>query len=333
LILNNEISAIPELPEGLREAAVRGTLVPFVGAGASRIAGCPTWSQFADGALRSFISQGKFSHAQLDQIRDLNPRIKMSIALSLQKSHSIPLDFEALLYPTGKKDNVKGQKLYGALSKLGRTFVTTNYDEWLHRVINLPEQTITPLAATISPPIQVPRNVFYEIDDLTFDNLVKPNTVVHLHGSLVNPHGMVLTTPHYVTHSANDRWFGGASGENKVLTFLDNLFQRRTVLFVGYGLDELEILEYIIVKRRPSGTSVGEIKHFMLQGYFSHEQELMTNLSFYYADFGIQLIPFLRDHKDWDQLIDVLDDFARKAPASDPMKLQTLADMEKLLND
>ncbi len=62
------IEPIPPLPPGLKEAALRGTLIPFVGAGASRLAGCPNWVEFADGALRYFVSQGKFSHGQLAQL-------------------------------------------------------------------------------------------------------------------------------------------------------------------------------------------------------------------------------------------------------------------------
>jgi SIR2-like domain len=332
--LTDEIKPIPDLPEGLREAAVRGTLIPFVGAGASRIAGCPNWSEFADSALRSFVELGRFSHAQLDQIKHLNPRIKMSIALSLERTHTTPINFERLLYPSGNKDSVKGQRLYAALSRLGKTFVTTNYDEWLDRAIDMPGPTVVPAAEATSSTIHTPRNVCYRVDDLTADNLLnRPNTVIHLHGSLRDPDEMVPTTPQYLLHYANDRLSGDSTRENKVLTFLEILFRQRTVLFVGYGLEELEVLEYIIVKARPPQQEEGrrEIRHYLLQGFFSHEQELMLHLMSYYGEFGIQLIPFLRDEKDWDQLIDVLDDFARHAPASDPMKLQTLLDMEGLL--
>ncbi len=41
--------------KGLREAAQRGTLIPFIGAGASRLAGGPGWPEFADNALKQFI--------------------------------------------------------------------------------------------------------------------------------------------------------------------------------------------------------------------------------------------------------------------------------------
>src|SRR2546430_7545257 len=36
---------IPDIPQGLREAALRGNLIPFIGAGASILAGCPGWNR------------------------------------------------------------------------------------------------------------------------------------------------------------------------------------------------------------------------------------------------------------------------------------------------
>jgi hypothetical protein len=145
---------------------------------------------------------------------------------------------------------------------------------------------------------------------------------------------MIMTTQHYVRHYANDHRAQGAEGENKVLSFLGFLFAEKNVLFVGYGLEELEILEYVIGKARlmsePGNT---EMRHFLLQGFFSHEQELARSLSNYYRECGIELIPFLRDQKDWDQLIDVLDEYARLAPAGAALNVQVLKDMEALLNE
>jgi hypothetical protein len=34
--------------------------------------------------------------------------------------------------------------------------------------------------------------------------------------------------------------------ENRTLTFLSHLFQEKTVPFIGYGLEGLEMLEYVI---------------------------------------------------------------------------------------
>src|SRR5262249_10584805 len=113
--------------------------------------------------------------------------------------------------------------------------------------------------------------------------------------------------------------------------FLEFLFSNRTVLFVGYGLEELEILEYVIVKARRRAREEGP--HYLLQGFYSHEAELMRHLASYYEDCGIKLLPFLRDRNGWHQLIDVIEDFARRAPAAATMRLQKLLDMEGLLNE
>jgi hypothetical protein len=145
---------------------------------------------------------------------------------------------------------------------------------------------------------------------------------------------MILTTQDYVRHYANDRLSGDPSRENRVLTFLEYLFDNKTVLFIGYGLEELEILEYVILKaRRPPGTPGREARHYILQGFFSHEEALLRSLkSYYLSECDIQLIPFLRDDKDWDQLLDVLEEFARTIPASAPLMLQKAQEMEDLLN-
>ena len=328
------IDPIPALPSGLKEAALRGTLIPFIGAGASRLAGCPNWIEFADRALRYFVDQGKFTHGQLAQLSQQHPRVKLSIARGLQRQHSLPIKFDAILYPDGRNTNPKGRRLYEALSKLGRTFVTTNYDDWLDTTIGAPSPTVSAGGGTGTATIGQKPTVIYRVEELTPDKLERPNTVFHLHGSLLDPTGMILTTQDYVRHYANDRRADGPEGENRVLTFLGFLFSEKNVLFVGYGLEELEILEYVIGKARlmaePGKT---EIRHFLLQGFFSHEEELARSLSNYYAECGIELIPFLRDQKDWDQLMDVLEEYARIAPSGAPLNVQIFKEMGALLNE
>ena len=106
------------------------------------------------------------------------------------------------------------------------------------------------------------------------------------------------------------------------------------MLFVGYGLDELEILEYVILKAgKCLNANSGGPRHYILQGFFSHEEVLLRNFSSYYLnECAVQLIPFRRDDKDFGQLLDVLEDFAKKIPAVPPLVLQRAQEMEDLLN-
>jgi SIR2-like domain len=329
---NDELLLVPRVPDALREAAQLGILIPFVGAGASRLAGCPGWGELADDAFKCFIDQGRFSYAQLAQISGLPPRVKLSLAVSLQDQFQIKIDFKALLHPVDRREHSKGRQLYAILGRLGRTFVTTNYDQWLDEDLREPTLSAHGVATAISDAMPRRRDVFVEPHQLTAANLNREGAVLHLHGSLQKPEDMVITTRDYVKHYANDRRLKPTDPENPVLTFLDALFRTKTVLFIGYGLEELEILEYVILKAKHLNTRL-QPKHFILQGFLSHERELMLSMRRYYRECGIELLPFLRDQRDWDQLIEVLDSFARAVPASSLAVLQELDDMEGLLND
>ena len=331
--MSPDIPLIPEVPEPLREAAQVGTLIPFVGAGVSALAGCPSWDDFANAALDVFLQRDHFTHAQLDQIKHLNPRIKLSIALALQEQTGISIDFRQLLHRNPRSDHSNGRLIYSHLSKLGKTFVTTNYDEWLDDELSDHPPNLTGESPPTPESLPNPRTVYYKPQELTPANLNQDDVVIHLHGSVQDSAGMILTTAHYVQHYANDRRANVREPENYVLTFLEHLFEHKTVLFVGYGLDELELLEYIVVKARTTKKAGLPPKHFLLQGFFSHERELMVSMRTYYRECGIQLMPFLKDHRGWDQLIDVLESFARSVPASTLNVLQQFKEMEALLHE
>ena len=329
---DDDIPLIPPVPPALREASQLGKLIPFVGAGASRLAGCPTWSQFADGTLQFFVDSGKFSYAQVEQLKELHPRTKLSLAMGFQKKFSLNVDFRSLLQRRDWEDDINGRRLYSSLSKIGKTFVTTNYDEWLDKEIAPRARTIQdadkPLDAAIKQ-----RFVVHRKDELTAANLNRDDAVIHIHGSVKDPSGMIVTTTDYLQHYANDRRAHADDAENPVLTFLDDLFSTKTVLFIGYGLEELEILEYVILKAGRLREEGRQPRHFILQGFFSHEKELMLHLQRYYLDFGLELLPFRKDERNWQQLIEVLDDFARNIPASSLAVAQELADMERMFDD
>jgi hypothetical protein len=318
-----DLVPIPPVPAGLREAALIGRLIPFIGAGASRLAGCPGWDGFADGALQQLIDKGKFTYSQLAQIKYLNSRVKLSIAATIATETKTSIDYELLLHPKPRTEHTQGRRLYNSLFGLGNIFVTTNYDRWLDDSIAEPVPGVIPAPSPATLPPARPIRSIYKVNDFLPAALTQPNTVIHLHGSVVDPSSMILTTRDYIQRYANDHRTGDASTENRALTLLEHLFEHHTVLFIGYGLEELEILEYVILKaRREANTADNEARHFLVQGFFSHQTTLLHNMeSYYLRQCGIQLIPFLRDQKDHHQLFHVLEDFAQRMPASAPLVL------------
>jgi hypothetical protein len=142
------------------------------------------------------------------------------------------------LHRQQRREHAIGRRLYSHLSKLGRTVVTTNYDEWLDDELPAPPPNIGDDDAAPDDSAPTPRRVYYKTEDLTAAHLNKENAVIHLHGSVRHPEGMILTTQQYVQHYANDRRTRDGDTENLVLTFLEDLFKNKTVLFIGYGLDQ-----------------------------------------------------------------------------------------------
>lgn len=327
--MTTKIELLPTIPGGLRDAAQTGRLVPFVGAGVSRLAGCPGWADFADNTLRQLVDFDLLTYADIEALRHLSPRVKLSLAKTLATKSEKRIDYSILLntVESKKKEDI-GNRLNRALSKLGRIFITTNYDEWIDNMDSPGPSRVGLESARLETPKDIaPMNVVWRKETFV-QSLYRQNTVIHLHGSVKEQESMVLTVSDYVDHYANDR---GDNKENPVLTFLDILFRNKTVLFVGYGVEEYELLEPIVMKAR-AGHSGQTVNHYLLQGFFSHEQRLMQGLHDYYLhELGIQLLPFQRDIKDRDQLVDVLEDYAKQIPASAPLMLQKLFDMESLL--
>ncbi len=326
-----QILAIPQVPEGLREAAVVGYLRPFVGAGASRLAGCPDWNDFAGRCLQYFVDEGKLNHAEVDLLKNKGAKVKLAIAAALAREHRMPINFESILHPVGWEKNEKGIRLYRALSRMSRVFVTTNYDRWLDedrelRSAFVPEEAIRTASASVK------RRLVNRPAELLPDDLRRLDTVVHLHGSLDFPDEMILTTRQYLIHYANDRVVRTSGDENRILTFLEHLFQEFSVLFVGYGLEELEILEYVIQKAKNQSEAGIALRHYILQGYYTHELAMMMRLETYYREeCGVQLIPFALDGRGYYQLIDVLEEFARQIPATTPLVMEEKLEMRALL--
>lgn len=326
-----KLEPLPEIPQPLRIAAVQGTkLVPFVGAGVSQIGGCPGWGEFANAALRFFLDNGKLSHAQFDQISALSARVKLSIALEMERKHELRIDFKGLLAPFASKRAI-GDKVYADIASMATTFVTTNYDEWLDSP--LPASLKSEGDHTSPSPPATTRISIYKRGDITAEKLDVPNAVFHIHGSVQDRDSMVLTTVDYLERYSSHRIDGRSNHENPFLTFLEVLFKQKNVLFIGYGLNELEVLEYVMQKgiTKLPGEADSEPRHYVLQGFFSHEIEVARSLESYYRQFGIGLLPFSRDERGWDQLVHVIEYLARELPVGQAMELSKRNEMEDLL--
>ncbi|MCI0565295.1 MAG: SIR2 family protein, partial [Nitrososphaera sp.] len=144
---------------------------------------------------------------------------------------------------------------------------------------------------------------FFRRERLLRVNLDKNGNVVHLHGCVDDPDTMVITTMDYLDHYSS----------NEVQEFLRYLFEKKTVLFLGYGLEEIEVLEYILRRGSVGGKRDDRIRRYILQGFFNAEMALFDLLQRYYLEsFGTELIGFPKDYKSYGHQIEILASWAKK---------------------
>ena len=292
---------IPPIPQELQEAAGRGKLIIFVGAGVSRLAGGPSWDQLANSLLKNLAKGKLLSFGDLDQLKNIPARKKISIAMDICRENGFVPPFREILHSHASPE--KTHQVYRDLYSIGTAFVTTNYDEWLDVLAETPHPSpdpiiVSPLAHLGRSPTLV-ANVFFGKEQLTIEKLATRGSVIHLHGSVRDPDTMVLTARQYLDHYRDPF----------VQTFLDELFQAYTVLFVGYGLEEDEILDHILRKR--DGTK--EKQHFRLFPRYSYQDRLCAHLAGYSLNHcGVQHVDYCIDDKDHEQLVTVIADWSRK---------------------
>jgi len=273
-----------DVPLAVEDAARSGELVVFVGAGISRLIKCPSWDGFADGVLSQLAPHG-INYYEMSQIKSISdPKKRLSIAQIVAQKKHISINYKRIFDVKPEEKNV-----YSYLNSFNSSFVTTNYEKYL-----VPESRKND---------REEKWRFYKLEHLLGVNLDTNGNVVHLHGCVDNSDSMVITTKDYLDHYSTD----------EVKEFLIYLFKYKTVLFLGYGLEETEILEYMLRHGEATTNENARIRRFILQGFFNAEKALSDLLQEYYEDsFATQLIGFSKDYKGYAQQVDIIDSWSKK---------------------
>ena len=304
-----ELTDSPKLPKEIRQAALNGELVLFVGSGVSMLLELPSWSELADKVLEELCNNGFLDYSEVDQLNTLDSRKRLSIADTIAKENKHPIKYEDYLIP----DPSRGEGIYKALNDIGCPCVTTNYDKLLsprYKGAKTEDGSVTP----------APINRISGRERFFAGLLNDPGTVVHLHGCFSEPETMIVTTKDYLEHY-DDR---------NVQKFLERLFKEKVVLFLGYGLEEAEILEHIL--RRGSVLKEGNRKRFSLEGFFRSQEPLYKKLYKYYeTSFGVHLIGFERDKKNYKTLEPIIESWASQLEIRKPSLVKDVDFMDEVL--
>jgi len=333
-----DIREVPDINEydDIIKAAKTGRLVVFIGAGVSKQIGLPLWGEFAYNRLETIYKNGLIDYRTYCDLRSLEPKKLLTVCEMFLKENSITPQPAKEVFKITNYEEYK--EVYGKLYSMNAIYVTTNYDECLDnfalnkiqdREITAEESSGSIKSSRMSINEKTPLGeVVIKQSDLLESKLQNGN-VIHIHGSVNDESGMVVTLNDYMLH------YGNLSKDNypELSIFLDRIFNTKyVVLFIGYGLEEYEILEYMLSKvKNPENTR----KHFLLYNCFKEDKKLVNILRRYYLGFGVELIPYDISRTGYSQLITIIDEWSKvlKKYSNEQDYLQKMQFIDEVIAD
>lgn len=295
------IPEMPFLPEGLKQAYDEGKLVVFIGAGVSRLAGCKSWEALATSLIKACYPPGEAS-----LINGAGLSSKERITMAYEKADETgTLDsywetFKKAIIPSGNPE----KNIYEVISKLNTLYITTNCDGLMEEFL--------PVSAWTT-----------QCEKDRLENLICP-FVFYLHGrygdgSEAEKQGLVFTVESYLN----------AYQDPKRISFLKTIFASRTVLFIGYGLSEFELIDFLFEKSRASSIR----QHYILEGYYSYQEPLYRAKSNYYKSIGVKLIPYSKDQNDYEQQLPIISEWVNELLSKSFYNADIIENLHKCLQN
>lgn len=280
------IERLPEVPPAIIEAVNNDKLVVFIGAGVSRVIGCMGWSQLAANLINiCFTTQNKentgtcinFKEKEsLSKENDHKKVITICHYILCEKNNFEEIFYKEFNKSLEAKPEIETQyNIYKEIFGLRGINVTTNADRHYNKQF-------------------IPANRIFDIQEFS-PSTIDRSKLYQIHGSQDSRKSLVFTVSEYI-HRYNNEEFK---------KFLKNVFTNYTVLFLGYGVSEFELLDFLITKF-DSSNAKKEIKHYTLLPFYSGEENILGFEQSYYKLMGIQVIGYEKDDNGYNQLYYVL---------------------------
>lgn len=304
------ILPIPSVPKEILEAVNTNKLAVFIGAGVSRIMGCKGWDVLATNLVKRCTSITNSA----DGLPHLSFRETEILARYDDHKKTITICYD-ILKDNGYEDNFfeeleqsfepneehsPYQDIYQQLYGLRGLFITTNADKHFDLHFNKDR-------------------IIYE--NFKPDDIDDPTKLYRIHGSILDRESLVFTVRHYIERYRDDHF----------TTFLQRIFNSRTVLFVGYGMSEFELLDFIITKV-DSGDRI-ELKHFILLPFYTGEETDLKFEQYYHNKMGISVIPYQKDQNGYNQLYEVIKDWSSRINQTSNSLYETYKEIEDIVDN
>jgi hypothetical protein len=310
-----EIKPCPDLLSEIKEANESKKLAIFIGAGISRFLDCRSWSTLANNLIKRCEKEELINHFEQEMLSK-NSDMKKTITIcnqilenddrfmsEMKKSLNDEMAQKYIdnnFLSNEELENYKNKlKIYRDLFSLNGLFITTNADRHIDQLFEK-------------------ENIIFKKEDFRKDK-IDNNQLYKIHGSIVDKNSLVFTVDQYIDRYYINLYFA---------EFLEAIFANYTVFFVGYGLNEFELLDYLF-----KSTHGNNRKHFFLKDYFSHEQRIYQFDQMYFEKIGITLIPYEKDKEGFDQLKEIIDVWVKKMKDETMILQKNFDDIDEALEN
>ncbi|MBW4054640.1 MAG: hypothetical protein HIU83_04430 [Proteobacteria bacterium] len=297
--LSHEIYDEPQLPDVIKNIGSK-QLVVFVGAGCSTLLGCERWKGVADKLIESAYESKVINHWEKERLLGNDPRKSISILKGLLPAENYYSTIRNCL-ETNPEKAIK-YPIYDELIKLRGIYITTNIDVHFDNKFN-------------------ESRIFRDSSSFKSEN-IKINTLFKLHGCITQEKSIVFATRDYIKHY----------NDNTVQSFLREIFGGKyLVLFVGYSLSEMEILDYLLLKGNPAikPNVSHETNNLLLLPFYKVEESLLRFEKSYFSQLGVVVCPYAIDTNGYNQLFSVIEKWQKEINLTTSYQYKTFKILEE----
>jgi len=270
-------TTLPELPDVIRNAVNEGNLVVFIGAGVSALVGCMRWPDLAKHLAEECFKKNIINYYEKEQLKNDRDHLKViSVAFELLRRGGYEKHFDQKLREALEPKHNRCSDIYDMLWKFGGAFITTNADKCFHKNF-------------------LPENILKWPKDFENEG-IKKRRLYKIHGCISDPTSLVFTTKDYLATYSGKK-------DPAFHPFMKKVFSNeRSILFVGYGLKEFELLSLLIDSDRQKT----EYNRFALMPYYKRDQHLLKFDKIHFRNFGINILEYYIDEKGYIKLYEVI---------------------------